>query len=83
MSASVIQRRAREAANLQEGPGLRLDWVQSVRALPMDEYANPKQKLPEDKITLAANPEGTCATIVIAGEDHTLGNALRYVIAKK
>jgi DNA-directed RNA polymerase subunit L len=30
-----------------------------------------------------ANADETCATFVITDEDHTLGNSLRYVLARK
>ncbi|AET40177.1 DNA-directed RNA polymerase core subunit RPC19 Ecym_5423 [Eremothecium cymbalariae DBVPG len=51
-----------------------------------DEHAvQEEEELDRDKIRLlpeAASEDGTCASFQISDEDHTLGNALRYIIMK-
>jgi hypothetical protein len=37
----------------------------------------------EAKITLVPGPTEASKTIVITGEDHTLGNSLRFMIARE
>jgi len=34
------------------------------------------------EIQLLSNADNTCATLVLVGEDHTLGNSFRYMLAK-
>jgi DNA-directed RNA polymerase I and III subunit RPAC2 len=48
----------------------------------MDDYAAPKLIVPDERLVMEANPDGTCATFSIAQEDHTVGNALRHMLAK-
>lgn len=38
--------------------------------------------IPPQKLQLVVDDDPTVATFVIAEEDHTLGNALRYLIAR-
>ncbi len=48
----------------------------------MDSYATPNLIVPENKITSSIAPDGTCATYSIGNEDHTLGNAVRHLLAR-
>ena len=46
---------------------------------PLTSGALPTQSLPKQRVTVLANTDETLATFSIYGEDHTLGNALRYI----
>ena len=37
----------------------------------------------EPKLRVEGSSDETCATFIVREEDHTLGNALRYVMAKR
>eukprot|EP01083_Nonionella_stella_P004714 13691_1 len=42
-----------------------------------------KPPKPDHKIKQICDSDGSCATFQVYDEDHTLGNALRYVIVKR
>lgn len=47
---------------------------------PLISGALPNPVIPSDRITVLSNNDETLSTYSIYGEDHTLGNALRYMI---
>lgn len=63
---------------VQEVPAAAEADEQDVPMLDEDEPDREKIKL----LPQASSEDGTCASFQIAEEDHTLGNALRYVIMK-
>lgn len=53
--------------------------------IPVEECASLEEEIDMDKIKLlahATSTDSTCASFQINDEDHTLGNALRYIIMK-
>lgn len=61
------------------------DNAAAEAAVEAAEDAQPLDDLDRDKIKLlpqATSEDGTCASFQITEEDHTLGNALRYMIMK-
>lgn len=72
-----------ESTNTQEAA---VDVAQSVIAEPeQDQEEDEEEDLDKEKIKIlpqATSEDGTSASFQIVEEDHTLGNALRYIIMK-